>query len=254
MIKIEIVPVLSDNYVYIIHNEKNSKTAVIDPGDPKPIIKRLKEKHWNLDEIINTHHHYDHIAGNNELIDLWGSKLIAPLYDKEKINKVEQYVSDGDMINIVGINTQVISTPGHTLGHVCYYLKNEEILFSGDTLFRLGCGRVFEGTMEQMKNSLKKLKDLPDNTNVFCGHEYTLSNAKFCIYLQPNNVHIKKKYDQIFKLRKNGDFTIPFKLGEEKKLNPFLQCDNKDFKKSLGLENKNQTETFQYLRNKKDTF
>ena len=254
MIKIEIVPVLSDNYVYIIHNEKNLQTAVIDPGDPKPIIERLKEKQWSLNQIINTHHHNDHIAGNNKLIELWGSKLIAPLHDKERINKVDQYVSDGDTINIVGIDAKVISTPGHTLGHVCYYLQNEEILFSGDTLFRLGCGRVFEGTMEQMKDSLKKLKDLPDNTNVFCGHEYTLSNAKFCVYLQPNNIQIKKKYDEIFQLRNKGNFTIPFKLNEEKKFNPFLQFDNNEFKKSIGLENMNQTETFQYLRHKKDSF
>ena len=254
MIKIEIVPVLSDNYVYIIHNEKNFQTAVIDPGDPEPIIHILREKQWSLDEIINTHHHNDHIAGNDKLIDIWGSKLIAPLYDKERINNVDQYVSDGDIINIVGINTQVISTPGHTLGHVCYFLKNEEILFSGDTLFRLGCGRVFEGTMEQMKNSLKKLINLPNKTKVFCGHEYTLSNAKFCVYLQPNNLDINKKYDEILKLRNKGAFTIPFKLDEEKKLNPFLQFDNKEFKKSIGLESKNQNEIFEYVRNKKDNF
>ena len=251
---IEIVPVLNDNYVYIIHNHEKCLTSVIDPGDAEPVIKKLKERNWHLNEIINTHHHGDHIAGNNELIDLYGSKLIAPLYDKSRIKKVDKFVSDNDLISIAGYKTKVIHTPGHTLGHVCYYLEHERILFSGDTLFRLGCGRVFEGTMQQMKKSLDKLKVLPDDTNIYCGHEYTLSNSKFCLYLQPNNYKLNKKFIEISEMRKKNLFTVPFKLGEEKDFNPFLQYDKESFKKSINHQNKNNDDIFTYLRTQKDKF
>ena len=236
---IEIVPVLNDNYVYILHNDKDKLTAVIDPGDPKPVIKKLDEKNWRLDEIINTHHHSDHIAGNETLKNLYNCKLIAPLAEKNRIN---------------GFRTKVISTPGHTLGHVCYFLENQKILFSGDTLFRLGCGRVFEGTMEQMKKSLDKLKKLPNETTIYCGHEYTLSNAKFCMNLMPSEVKLKEKYDEILKLRKKNLSTIPFFLHEEKDLNPFLRCDNNNFKQVINYGNKSSLDTFSYIRIQKDNF
>ena len=254
MIEIEIVPALSDNYIYIVHNQNKSLTAVIDPGEAEPVNKTLKEKNWELNQIINTHHHYDHTAGNDTLIKASNAKLIAPLYDKQRIQDVDQYVSDKDSIQIAGFDAEVIYTPGHTLGHVCYYLKNEKVLFSGDTLFHLGCGRVFEGTMEDMKNSLKKLVDLPDDITVFCGHEYTLSNAKFCISLEPNNNDLNKKYEEILNLRNDKKPTIPFNLGEEKKLNPFLKFDNQEFKNSINLNNSNEIETFKFVRNKKDNF
>ena len=254
MIEIEIVPALSDNYIYIVHNQNKSLTAVIDPGEAEPVNKSLKEKNWTLNQIINTHHHYDHAAGNDTLIKSSNAKLIAPLYDKQRIKDVDQFVSDKDTIQIAGFHSEVIYTPGHTLGHVCYYLKNEKILFSGDTLFHLGCGRVFEGTMEDMKNSLKKLVNLPDDITVFCGHEYTLSNAKFCISLEPNNNELNKKYEEILNLRNDNKPTIPFNLGEEKKLNPFLKFDNQEFKNSINLNNSNEIETFKFVRNKKDNF
>ena len=251
---IEIVPVLNDNYVYILHNEKDKLTAVIDPGDPKPVIKKLDEKKWKLDEIINTHHHSDHIAGNETLKSFYNCKLIAPLADKNRINEVTDFVSDNDTIKLAGFRTKVISTPGHTLGHGCYFLENEKILFSGDTLFRLGCGRVFEGTMEQMKTSLDKLKKLPNETIIYCGHEYTLSNAKFCMKLLPSEIKLKEKYDEIMELRKNNLSTIPFILQEEKNLNPFLRCDNTNFKQTIDYENKSSLDTFSYIRLQKDNF
>ena len=251
---IEIVPVLNDNYVYILHNEKDKLTAVIDPGDPKPVIKKLDEKKWKLDEIINTHHHSDHIAGNETLKSFYNCKLIAPFADKNRINEVTDFVSDNDTIKLAGFRTKVISTPGHTLGHVCYFLEDEKILFSGDTLFRLGCGRVFEGTMEQMKTSLDKLKKLPNETIIYCGHEYTLSNAKFCMKLLPSEVKLKEKYDEIMELRINNSSTIPFLLQEEKNLNPFLRCDNINFKKIIDHENKSSLDTFSYIRLQKDNF
>ncbi len=251
---LEIVPVLNDNYVYLIHNKQKNLTAVIDPGDPGPVINKLNEKNWKLDEILNTHHHGDHIGGNEKLIELYGSKLIAPKYDKDRISNITNFVSDNDVIEIAGFKTKVIYTPGHTLGHVCYFLEKEKILFSGDTLFRLGCGRVFEGSMKQMKQSLDRLTILPDNTTVYCGHEYTLSNAKFCLNLQPKNKYLNNKYKEILKIRENNNPTIPFTLKEEKKLNPFLQCNNIDFRESINLKNENSIDTFTFIRNKKDNF
>jgi hydroxyacylglutathione hydrolase len=192
MIQIEIINALSDNYIYLLHNDKENITAVIDPGEAEPVSKFLREKKLNLDQIINTHHHNDHTAGNKELKKIWGAKIIAPLYEKGRIPNVDIYVSEGDSISIAGKNAQVIYTPGHTLDHICFYIPDQKYLFSGDTLFYLGCGRVFEGTMEQMWKSLLKLKSLPDDTLVYCGHEYTLSNAKFSIHIDPNNQLLKK--------------------------------------------------------------
>ncbi len=254
MIEIEILKALSDNYIYLLHNKVTSHTAVIDPGDAKPVIDKLKEKNWSLNQIIITHHHNDHIGGNEELIEIWNPALVAPIDEKNRIDRVTNFVKHDDVIKIADISAKVISTPGHTLNHVCYYLGDYNILFSGDTLFRLGCGRVFEGTMKQMKNSLKLIKNLPDETNVYCGHEYTLNNAKFCVFLEPNSRIISDEYDKISKLRKNNTITIPFLLGDEKKLNPFLKFDELSFKKILNLETEDETEVFKFIRTSKDSF
>jgi len=150
MISINIIKSFSDNYIYILRNESKNITSVVDPGESEPVLEYLNEKGWHLDEIINTHHHNDHIGGNFKLQEIFNSKLIAPLYDKHRIDNVDVFISDNDIIEIAGVKTKVIHTPGHTLGHVCLYLEEEKCLFSGDTLFYLGCGRVFEGSMEQM--------------------------------------------------------------------------------------------------------
>jgi hydroxyacylglutathione hydrolase len=158
MIEINIIGALSDNYIYLLRNNEKNLTAVVDPGDANAVIKVLNDKGWHLDEIINTHHHHDHTDGNLKLREIYGSKLIAPIYEKERISNIDIFVSDNDIISIAGIETKVIHTPGHTIGHVCYYMPDENALFSGDTLFYLGCGRVFEGSMEQMWSSLARLK------------------------------------------------------------------------------------------------
>ena len=158
MLEIYIINAFSDNYIYLLRNEHRNMTSVIDPGESEPVIKFLNNKGWNLDEIINTHHHHDHIGGNRELLDIYKSKLIAPSYESEHISNIDILVSDNETVNITGIPTKVFHTPGHTLGHVCFYMPEEKCLFSGDTLFYLGCGKVFEGTMDQMWSSLVKLK------------------------------------------------------------------------------------------------
>ena len=254
MLEIYIINAFSDNYIYLLRNEHRNMTSVIDPGESEPVIKFLNNKGWHLDEVINTHHHQDHVGGNKELIDIYKSKLIAPSYENDRILNIDILVSDNETVSITGVSTKVFHTPGHTLGHVCFYMPEEKCLFSGDTLFYLGCGRVFEGTMDQMWLSLVKLRSLPEDTSVYCGHEYTLSNTKFCISLEPNNIEVYKEFEEVSRLRSNSSKTIPFLLGNEKKLNPFLKFDDNSLKKSIGLEDKNETEVFTYIRNSKDSF
>ena len=254
MLKIFIINALSDNYIYLLRNEQKNLTSVIDPGEAEPVIKFLNDENWHLDEIINTHHHNDHIGGNDKLLSVYKSKLIAPSYEKNRISNVDIFVSDNENVNIAGVSTNVIHTPGHTLGHVCFYMPKEKCLFSGDTLFYLGCGRVFEGTIGQMWLSLVKLRSLPDETTVYCGHEYTLSNMKFANYIESNNPLLNKVSLDIKNKREKGLPTIPFNLGIEKKINPFLRADDDDFIQSVGLRTNNASETFGKIRLKKDNF
>ena len=254
MLEIFIINALSDNYIYLLRNEHKNITSVIDPGEAEPVIKFLNNKGWHLDEVINTHHHHDHIGGNRELLHIYKSKLIAPSYESERISNIDILVSDNETVNITGIPTKVFHTPGHTLGHVCFYMPEEKSLFSGDTLFYLGCGRVFEGTMDQMWLSLLKLRSLPEDTSVYCGHEYTLSNLKFANYIDTNNALLNKVSLEIKNKREKGLPTVPFNLGVEKKINPFLRADDDNFIKSVGLSSNNATESFGEIRLKKDSF
>ncbi len=254
MIEINIISALTDNYIYLLHNKEKNITAVIDPGEAKPVEDFLNDKGLHLDEIVNTHHHHDHTGGNQKLREVYGSKLIAPIYEKERISNIDNFVSDNDIISIAGIDTKVIHTPGHTIGHVCFYMPEENTLFSGDTLFYLGCGRVFEGSMEQMWSSLAKLKTLPENTLTYCGHEYTASNAKFSNYLDPHNELLKIAFSEIKIKIANLEPTIPFNLGKEKKINPFLRVDDKAFTNSIGLNTTSVSESFKAIRLQKDNF
>ena len=254
MLKVFIINALSDNYIYLLRNEYKNLTSVIDPGESEPVLKFLNDKNWHLDEIINTHHHHDHVGGNKKLLNIYKSKLIAPSYDYNRISSVNISVSDNETHNIAGISTKVIHTPGHTLGHVCYYMPEEKCLFSGDTLFHLGCGRVFEGTMNQMWTSLLKLRSLPNDTTVYCGHEYTLSNMKFAKFLDTDNALLDDVSLKIKNKREKGLPTIPFNLGVEKIINPFLRADDDNFIKSVGLNSDNAPESFEKIRLKKDSF
>jgi hydroxyacylglutathione hydrolase len=254
MLEIFVINALSDNYIYILRNEHKNITSVIDPGEAEPVINFLNNKRWNLDEVINTHHHHDHVGGNAKLLDIYKSKLIAPIYENDRISNIDILVSDNETINITGIHTKVFHTPGHTLGHVCFYMPKEKCLFSGDTLFYLGCGRVFEGTMDQMWSSLLKLKSLPDDTSVYCGHEYTLSNMKFANYIDSNNALLNKFSLEIKNKREKGLPTVPFNLGVEKKINPFLRADDDNFIESVGFSGNNASKSFGEIRLKKDSF
>ena len=254
--EIEIITIksLSDNYIWLLRNNIKNLTAVIDPGESEPVNRVLSQKNWSLDQIINTHHHYDHTNGNLELKKKWGAKLTAPEEEKNKIKNIDIGVIDDDEIDIAGLKARVIHTPGHTLGHVMFYLKKEKILFAGDTIFSLGCGRVFEGSMKDMFFSLNKIKSLDPETLIYCGHEYTENNLKFALEVDKQNEGLKIFSEKITDLKRSNLPTIPSLLKDELNCNPFLRTD--DVNISLYFKNKrnNNLEIFTKLRNLKDKF
>ena len=242
------------NYMYLLACEKTLETIAIDPLDHALCLKTAEDLGWNIKIVANTHHHHDHIGGNTELLEIYKSKLIGPIYDQNRISNIDVLVSDNEFINVAGVKTKVIHTPGHTLGHVCFYMEDEKCLFSGDTMFYLGCGRVFEGTMDQMWSSLLKLRFLPNDTLVYCGHEYTSSNAKFANHIDPNNQLLKEAIIEIKNKREKQLPTIPFELGREKNINPFLRADDQNLINSIGLKTSDPNECFRTMRLQKDDF
>lgn len=232
--KIDIIPVLKDNYAYLIDDEQGHIT-VIDPGEAEPIIKHLDTHHLTLNTILNTHHHGDHVAGNTALKEKYGAQIFAPASEADKIGDVDTPLKNGDKISCGTISLHVLETPGHTLGHICFYIPDHNVLFSGDTMFSMGCGRLFEGTYEQMHSSLQKLAALPDNTQIYCGHEYTQSNADFCLSIDPTNDALKQRCEVVAVLRAEDKPTLPVSLGTEKQTNVFLMAKNADDFKRLRL-------------------
>jgi hydroxyacylglutathione hydrolase len=238
--KIQIIPCLKDNYSYLIIDEKKNIACVIDPSEADPIIEYLENKKIDLKFILNTHHHYDHVGGNKKLKERYSANVIGFKEDKERIPEIDILVSDHETWIYENFEAKIIHIPGHTLGHICYYFYKEDSVFTGDTLFSLGCGRIFEGTYSQMFNSLKKLKALPKETKVFCGHEYTKQNSRFCITHDKNNEKLKAKIDNINLKLKDGLPTIPSTIEDELECNIFLRSNN--------------IETFIKLRDLKDNF
>ncbi|MDA9615268.1 hydroxyacylglutathione hydrolase [Candidatus Pelagibacter sp.] len=238
--KIQIIPCLHDNYSYLVIDEKNNIACVIDPSEAKPIIKYLEKKNINLKYILNTHHHYDHVGGNQELKKKYNARVIGYRGDKDRIPEIDTLVDDQEIWKQESFEAKIIHIPGHTLGHICFYFFNEEAAFTGDTLFSLGCGKIFEGSYEQMFNSLMKIKALPLKTKIYCGHEYTKQNAKFCITHDKNNENLKNKIKIIDKKLENNLPTIPSTIREELDCNIFLRS--------------NKVETFSKLRDLKDNF
>ena len=238
--KIEIIPCLQDNYAYLIIDEKKNIGCVIDPSESAPIIEYLEKNKINLKFILNTHHHFDHVGGNKKLKEKYGANVIGFKGDKDKIPGIDILVDDQEIWKYESFESKIIHIPGHTLGHVCFYFYNNKSIFTGDTLFSLGCGRIFEGTYSQMYESLKKIKDLPQDTKVFCGHEYTIQNSKFCMLHDKNNENLKKKIKEVKKKLQNNLPTIPSTIKDELECNIFLRSNN--------------IKTFSKLRDLKDNF
>jgi len=235
--KVEIIKCLKDNYSYLIINEKNNNACVVDPSESNPLINFIENNNIKLKFILNTHHHYDHVGGNNDLKKKYGAKVIGFKYDKKRIPDIDILVEDKQIWKSESFESKIIHIPGHTSGHICFYFIKEKIAFTGDTLFSLGCGRIFEGTYEQMYNSLCKLKNLPEDTKIYCGHEYTLQNSLFCSHHEKDNKNLEKKIFEInTKLKKNLP-TIPSTIKEELACNIFLRAKNlEDFSKLRDLK------------------
>ena len=238
--RIEIIKCLQDNYSYLIIDKNNLKACVVDPSEASPIINFVEKKKLKLVYILNTHHHYDHVGGNLELKRKYNSKVIGFKEDKKRIPGIDILVEDNQIWNEDNFEAKIYHVPGHTSGHIAFHFFKEKKLFIGDTLFSLGCGRIFEGTNEEMFNSLNRIKKIPDDTEIYCGHEYTLQNSKFCLTHDSTNLNLKNKILEIERKLKNGLPTMPTFLKDELKCNIFLKA--KD------------VESFSKLRDLKDNF
>ena len=254
MLNIEIIPCLNDNYSYLLHQKDSNTVAVIDPSDFNTCDEIISKKYNKLDYILNTHHHFDHVGGNEKLKEKYKSKILGYEIDTNLIPGIDIRLKEKQKFKIGNTSFEVIFIPGHTKGHIAFHFKNEKIIFTGDTLFSLGCGRVFEGTYEQMFSSLNKLKNLPEDTKIYCGHEYTKKNLEFCLEHDRNNDILKKKHDWVISKLKSNSPTIPTSIGEEKKTNIFLRCDDPLIKNALNLNNASDQEIFSKLRDLKDSF
>ena len=235
--KIEIIKCLEDNYSYLIIDEKTNYACVVDPSEAEPIANFINNKNIKLKFILNTHHHYDHVGGNSDLKKKFGAKVVGFKNDKHRIPNIDILLEDNKIWKESVFEAKIIHIPGHTSGHICFYFMNDKIVFTGDTLFSLGCGRIFEGTYKQMYDSLIKLKNLPKDTKIYCGHEYTFKNSKFCSKYDKDNKNLEKKIFEINdKLKKNLP-TIPSTIGEELSCNIFLRAKNlEDFSKLRDLK------------------
>ena len=238
--QVEIIPCLQDNYSYLIIDDNTNSACVIDPGEAKPIINFLKNRNIDLKYILNTHHHYDHIGGNKDLKKKFRSVIVGFKKDADRIPEIDILVEDNQVWQAENFIAKIIHVPGHTSGHICFHFFKEKLVFTGDTLFSLGCGRIFEGTYKEMFESLNKIKSLPEETKVYCGHEYTLNNSKFCIIYDHQNLKLKKKVEILKQKTQDRLPTIPSTIKDELECNIFLRT--------------NDLESFSKLRDLKDNF
>ena len=251
--EIKIIKCLKDNYSYLIIEKNTNTVSIVDPSEFEACDKIIK-KYKKLDYILNTHHHNDHVGGNLQLKEKYNSKILGFGKDKHRIPGINIFLKDNEKYKIGNLKFKVIFIPGHTIGHIAFYFEKEKVLFCGDTLFSLGCGRVFEGTNEEMFNSLNKLKNLSKETKIYCGHEYTKTNSNFCIKYDSKNISLKEKIKTINSNLEKKLPTIPTNLDEELKTNIFLRCDDISVKKALNLKDASDQEIFSKLRGLKDTF
>jgi hydroxyacylglutathione hydrolase len=254
MINIHLVPCLNDNYAYLVHEPATGSVAVVDPSEAAPVMDALKAHGLKLTHILNTHHHFDHTGGNLELKEKTGSKIIGPRADAERIPGIDLAVGEGDLVAVGTAIARVFDIPAHTKGHIAFWFEADKAVFTGDTMFAMGCGRLFEGTPAQMWSSLSKLARLPADTRVYCGHEYTQSNGRFALSLEPENPDLVARMKEVNDLREKGLPTIPSTIGIELKTNPFLRPSSAALRKSLALESADVVEVFAETRRRKDTF
>lgn len=254
MLTIELVPCLSDNYAYLLRDDASNAVGIVDPSEAPPVLKALERHGWTLTHILNTHHHFDHTGGNLPLKEATGAQIVGPKADAHRIPGIDLGVAEGDTVNFGSQTAEIFDIPAHTSGHIAFWFGDARAVFTGDTLFAMGCGRLFEGTPAQMWQSLEKLSALPDETVVYFGHEYTLSNARFSLTIDPENETLASRVAEIEALRAEGGFTAPTTIGLEKATNPFLRAADPAIRRHLGMETASDAEVFAEIRARKDRF
>jgi len=227
MLEVTAVPVLTDNYVWLIHNGETGETAAVDPSVADPVLEAVAAKGWSLTQVLNTHWHPDHTGGNAGIQAATGAPIIAPA-EAERVSKVDRVVREGDRVTVAGAEAVVWDIPAHTAGHVAYHFEGEGMIFVGDTMFAMGCGRLFEGTAEQMYSNMRRIAALPDEVRIYCGHEYSLANARFAEHAEPANAAVQERLQHVKSLRDQGRITLPTTVGEERETNPFVRATNTD--------------------------
>lgn len=242
----------SDNFGVLVHDAASGETALVDAPEERPILEAVERTGWRPTVILTTHHHPDHVEANLALKQRFGLRIIGPKAEAAKIPGIDQTVAEGDVLTLLGEEVRVIETPGHTAGHVSYHLPKSKVAFTADTLFALGCGRLFEGSAATMLASLTKLAALPAETAVYCGHEYTLSNARFALTVDPTNPVLKQRAKEIEALRADGKPTLPTTIGTELETNPFLRWHDPAIRKNLGMERASDEAVFAEIRKRKD--
>ena len=251
-LEIELVPCLKDNYAYLVHDPDQGLTAIVDPSEPDPVRKALAARGRKLTHILNTHHHFDHTGGNLPLKEAFGATVIGPAKDRDRIPGIDVGVDEESNWKFGTRDVRVLEIPAHTRAHIAFVVDGAA--FTGDTLFAMGCGRLFEGTPAMMWTSLSKLMHLPDSTRIFCGHEYTLNNGRFALTLEPQNADLVTRMRDVEAARARHAPTIPTTLGLEKKTNPFLRPDSPAIRRALKLTEADDVAVFAEMRKRKDSF
>lgn len=254
MIDIHLIPCLKDNYAYLIHDRQTDAVAAVDPSEASPVIAALTARGLSLTHILNTHHHFDHTGGNLELKSRTGAKVIGPKADCDRIPGIDVMVSEGDLVAVGTAIARIFDVPAHTRGHIAFWFESAKAVFTGDTMFAMGCGRLFEGTPAQMWDSLSKLARLPGDTRVYCGHEYTQANGRFALTLEPENTDLMRRMEDVDLRRRQGLPTIPSTIDLELRTNPFLRPTSTPLRRTLCLQDADTVEVFAEIRRRKDAF
>jgi hydroxyacylglutathione hydrolase len=239
MLEVAAVPVLTDNYVWLIHNGDTGETAAVDPSVAEPVLQAAAAKGWPLTQVLNTHWHPDHTGGNAGIKAATGAPIVAPA-EAKRVSDVDRVVAEGDRVTVAGAEAVVWDIPAHTAGHIAYYFEDERMIFVGDTMFAMGCGRLFEGTAQQMYSNMQRIAALPEDVRIYCGHEYTLANARFALNAEPGNAAVADRLAEVQALREEGRITLPTTVAQERQTNPFVRASD--------------WEEFARLRAEKDSF